>query len=225
MDMPMPVNWAPSDGRPTKPAALAAVVSTLVLAYAVWTWPGGPFRAAGPGGPVATSPARSASFGYPCAAVFAGDDSPPAGPAGTGSACAVAADRNGDLAVGDAGRISLIPITSGLKFGQVMQADDVYLLAGAGQCCHSPADGGRTANFDSASLTFDRFGNLLVADAEQSVVRVIAARNGDFYGRHMTAGHIYLVVNNGRAYSPANPLHPENNPGHLNQPGPPATRR
>src|SRR5438552_1756134 len=43
----------------------------------------------------------------------------------------------------------------------------------------------------------DSSGNVLIADAGNARVRVVAARTGTFYGRAMTAGDIYTVAGDG----------------------------
>jgi hypothetical protein len=40
-------------------------------------------------------------------------------------------------------------------------------------------------------------GNLVIADTRDNRVRVVPARTGTFYGRHMTAGDIYTVAGDG----------------------------
>ena len=43
-------------------------------------------------------------------------------------------------------------------------------------------------------MAVDGAGNLVIADTSNSRVRVVAARTGTFYGKAMTAGHIYTVA-------------------------------
>ena len=43
----------------------------------------------------------------------------------------------------------------------------------------------------------DGAGNLVIADADNNRVRVVAAKTGTFYGQAMTAGHIYTVAGDG----------------------------
>ncbi len=61
-------------------------------------------------------------------------------------------------------------------------------------------DGGPAvkASFDGAcGVVADHSGNLVIADAAHSRVRVVAAATGTFYGRAMTAGDVYTVAGNG----------------------------
>jgi hypothetical protein len=72
-------------------------------------------------------------------------------------------------------------------------------VAGNGQT-GSGGDGGRatSAQLDGAfNAVPDPVGNLVIAD--NSRVRVVAARTGRFYGQPMTAGHIYGIAGTGRA--------------------------
>jgi NHL repeat len=49
----------------------------------------------------------------------------------------------------------------------------------------------------SCTAVLDHAGNLVVADTFDNRIRVVAAATGTFYGKHMTAGHIYTVAGNG----------------------------
>jgi sugar lactone lactonase YvrE len=46
-------------------------------------------------------------------------------------------------------------------------------------------------------VKIDQFGNLVIADADNNRIRVVAATTGRFYGVPMTADHIYSVAGNG----------------------------
>ena len=54
----------------------------------------------------------------------------------------------------------------------------------------------------------DAAGNLLIADAGNDRVRVVAAHNGTFYGQTMTAGGIYTVAGNGTPDTPVTAARP-----------------
>ena len=45
----------------------------------------------------------------------------------------------------------------------------------------------------------DGDGNLVIADSQNSRVRVVAGQTGTFYGQAMAAGHIYTVAGDGTA--------------------------
>jgi NHL repeat len=53
------------------------------------------------------------------------------------------------------------------------------------------------ASFFTCGTTVDAAGNLLIGDNESNRVRAVAARTGTFYGKAMTAGHIYPIAGNG----------------------------
>jgi hypothetical protein len=48
-------------------------------------------------------------------------------------------------------------------------------------------------------VALDGSGNLVIADTFNSAIRVVAVTAGTFYGRPMTAGHIYTVAGTGSA--------------------------
>jgi hypothetical protein len=48
-------------------------------------------------------------------------------------------------------------------------------------------------------LAVDAAGNVVIADSRDDRVRVVAASTGTFYGKAMTARHIYTVAGNGTA--------------------------
>ena len=54
----------------------------------------------------------------------------------------------------------------------------------------------------------DAAGNLLIADSNNSRVRVVAASTGTFYGRAMTAGDIYTIAGNGTRGFPGTAARP-----------------
>ena len=122
----------------------------------------------------------------------------------------IAADGAGDVAftavrdpdLGANTMVDLTPARSGLLFGRLMTAGTLYTLGGDG-IAGSRGDNGpaRDAQFSigqgTPALTFDRAGNLLVADQVNQRVRVIAVRSGRFYGRAMTAGDVYTIAGSG----------------------------
>lgn len=52
---------------------------------------------------------------------------------------------------------------------------------------------GTTGLNNPCAITTDPFGNVVYADTGNNVLRVIATRNGTFYGRSMRAGHSYVI--------------------------------
>ena len=112
-------------------------------------------------------------------------------------------DAAGNVLIADTGddRILVVAGSSGTFYGQAMTAGDIYSVAGDGTTGFS-GDGGpaTAAELDNpARVTVDGAGNLLIADAGNNRVRVVAAAAGTFYGVPMTAGKIYTVAGKGTA--------------------------
>ncbi len=109
----------------------------------------------------------------------------------------VAVDSSGDVFIADTtnNRVRMVPASSGTYFGQAMNRDSIYTVAGTGTACstHTPAGCGYTsggspaqataANLDAPSgVGVDSSGNLYIADTTDNMVA-----NG---GR----GHVFVVV-------------------------------
>lgn len=124
-----------------------------------------------------------------------------AGRARLGRVSAVATDLAGDLAIADRtnGRVLLVPAASGTFSGQAMTAGDIYSVAGDTGAGYSGDGGPATAAslFLPWGLAFDSAGNLVILDAGNRRVRVVAASDGTFYGQPMTTGDIYTIAGNG----------------------------
>jgi NHL repeat len=101
--------------------------------------------------------------------------------------------------VAETSSVGVIAAQSGTFYGQAMTVGHLYTIAGTSVPGFS-GDGGpaTAAQLDGASgLALDSHGNILIADTDNSRVRVIAAASGTFYGRPMTAGHIYTIAGTG----------------------------
>jgi hypothetical protein len=112
----------------------------------------------------------------------------------------VAVDGAGGLmTVDSAGRAWLVAGSTGTSFGRAMTAGHIYNVAGTGQQGFSGDGGpGTTAELNNpTTAAADAAGNMVVTDAGNFRVRVVAARTGTFYGKAMTAGNIYTVAGNG----------------------------
>jgi hypothetical protein len=86
-----------------------------------------------------------------------------------------------------------------------MEAGDVYALAGGGVRGFA-GDGGPAGAADlsfPAGVTVDPTGNVIFADSANSLIRVVAAATGTFYGQSMTAGDIYTIAGGGTTSCPA----------------------
>ena len=138
--------------------------------------------------------AGDGSFGY-------SGDGGPATAAGLSFPEGVAVDPAGNLVIADtdAYRVRVVAARSGRFYGQAMTAGDIYTVAGNGTSGYT-GDGGPARGAELGFLqavTVDGAGNLVLSDAVNGVIRVVAARSGTFYGQPMTAGDIYTVAGNG----------------------------
>jgi NHL repeat-containing protein len=109
----------------------------------------------------------------------------------------VAVDGAGNLLIGDYGnnRVRVAADHSGTFYGRAMTAGHIYSVAGDGTAGFA-GDGGPATSaelFAPEGVTVDSAGNLVIADAGNARVRVVAARTGTFYATAMTAGHIHTV--------------------------------
>ncbi|MGH3159641.1 MAG: hypothetical protein ACRDNF_24135 [Streptosporangiaceae bacterium] len=115
----------------------------------------------------------------------------------------VALDGAGNLVFADLGndRIRVVAERTGTFYGQAMTAGDVYTVAGNGTAAFS-GDGGpaTSAEVQPFDVTVDGAGNLVIADTNNTRIRVVAESTGTFYGQAMTAGDIYTIAGGGSAY-------------------------
>ncbi len=119
-----------------------------------------------------------------------------------GTEAPLARDSAGDLFVINQNEVRMIPAVSRTVFGEQERAGHVYRIAGQGLDFAStpPTSGGQALSAtlgDPAGIGTDTHGNLIIADTGSSLVRVVAAQSGTFYGQHMTEGHIYTVAGGG----------------------------
>jgi hypothetical protein len=110
-------------------------------------------------------------------------------------------DGAGNVVIGDANnnRVRVIADSTGTFYGKAMTAGDIYTVAGNGSLTFSGAAApATTAELDLPDgVTVDGAGNRLITDEGNDRIRVVAAADGTFYGRAMTAGHIYVVAGDG----------------------------
>jgi hypothetical protein len=112
-------------------------------------------------------------------------------------------DRAGDTLITKDNRILAMAARTGTLYGRAVTAGHIYYIAGNGKRGFS-GDGGpalQASLSTPADMTTDAAGNLLICDARNSRVRVVAASTGTFYGQPMTAGDIYTIAGNGTAGS------------------------
>jgi len=124
--------------------------------------------------------------------------------------CSPTLDRAGNLVIPAGGQVLVVAARTGTFYGQAMTAGHTYAIAGAGGSrigIGPDGDGGPATSAllnNAGDVAFDQAGNLLIADsgsdpldsgdcAVGSLVRVVAATTGTFYGQAMTAGDIYTV--------------------------------
>jgi len=128
-----------------------------------------------------------------------GDGGPATGASLDGPA-GVAVDAAGNLVVANSGDgvIRVVAENTGKFYGQAMTTGNIYRVAGGGSGVLG--DGGPATQavlVDPGQVALDATGNLVIADAGDSRIRVVAVRHGTFYGQPMLAGDIYTVAGNG----------------------------
>jgi NHL repeat-containing protein len=131
-----------------------------------------------------------------------GGDGGPAVSAELDQPMRVAVDGLGNLVFADFGndRVRVVAGGTGIFYGQAMTAGDIYTVAGNGTAAFSGDSGPATsAGLDAAGVAVDASGNLVLADAPNQRIRVVAQSTATFYGQAMTAGDIYTVAGNGIA--------------------------
>jgi secreted PhoX family phosphatase len=130
---------------------------------------------------------------------------------GSGSALAINAELNDPAGVGvdsagnlviadtDNQRVRVVAASTGTFYGQPMHAGHIYTVAGKAKRGFSGDGGPATSAMlaEPSGVAVDSAGNLVIADAYNNRVRVVAASTGTFYGQAMTAGDIYTVAGDG----------------------------
>jgi trimeric autotransporter adhesin len=115
--------------------------------------------------------------------------------------CWETVDHSGNVVFTGRDRVWVVAASTGTFYGQAMTAGDIYTVAGDGNYGFS-GDGGpatSAALTDLDGVIEDSHGNLVIADANNNRVRVVAESTGTFYGQAMTAGDIYTVAGDGAA--------------------------
>ena len=93
----------------------------------------------------------------------------------------------------------VVAASTGTFYGQAMTTGHIYTVAGDGTAGFG-GDGGPATSAElhwPFDVTVDGAGNLILADADNNRIRVVAAKTGTFYGVPMTAGNIYTVAGTG----------------------------
>jgi NHL repeat len=120
-------------------------------------------------------------------------DGGPAASAGIDNPIGVAVDGADNVVVGDSETIRVIAGSTGPFYGRPMTAGDIYTVAGNGPATELGGSGG------SYAVAVDDMDNVVLADAGNNRIRVVAGSTSAFYGVKMTAGDIYTVAGNGTA--------------------------
>ena len=118
----------------------------------------------------------------------------------------VAVDRSGDLLIADTAncRIRLVPAASGEAFGQRVQRDHIYTVAGTGVCGSAGQGGprGGAELFDPVAVATDAAGDLLVADAGDQSILLAPSVSGTYYGTAVGGGDLGVIVGGTGSYGP-----------------------
>jgi len=121
---------------------------------------------------------------------------------------AVAADRYGNVLIGDQAknRVLVAPVRPGTFYGQRMTVGRLYAVAGDGKPA-SAGDGGPAlaAGFSPYDLATDRRGDIVIVDNPGNYqipgnrIKIVPAHAGTLFGVAMQARHIYTVAGDGRS--------------------------
>jgi len=119
---------------------------------------------------------------------------------------AVAADRYGNVLIGDQARnrVMLALVRPGTFYGQRMTTGRIYAVAGDGKPA-SAGDGGPAlaAGFSPYDVATDRRGDIVIVDNAGNFeipgnrVKIVPAHASALFGIPMKAGHIYTVAGDG----------------------------
>jgi hypothetical protein len=110
-------------------------------------------------------------------------------------------DARGNIYEADYGnhRILFVPKTAGTYYGQSMEANGLYTVAGNGTGAFS-GDGGLATSGsikNPIDVTLDENGNIYIADYANERIRFVPQAGGTYFGQTMTANYIYTLVGDG----------------------------
>ena len=115
----------------------------------------------------------------------------------------VAVDPHGNTIIADSrsNMVLAVAANTGTFYGRAMTAGDIYTIAGNGTAGYTGNGGKATkAELDlPLGVSVDQAGDLVIADASNNRIRLVAANNGTLYGEAMTAGDIYTIAGDGTA--------------------------
>ena len=110
----------------------------------------------------------------------------------------VAVDSLGDVVISDTGNdaVQFYCASPGFRYGVNMRAGVVYTIAGGG----TEGDVTQGGQALAAGLTspdgvaLDRYGNVIVSDTGDDLIRVVPQSSGTYFGQAMQAGGIYTIA-------------------------------
>ena len=110
----------------------------------------------------------------------------------------VTVDPHGNVVIADTknNRVEVVPAGNGTFYGQSMQAQRFYTVAGDNGAGFGTGDGNEAVMSSLGtpkSVALDAQGNLVIADTADNRVRVVAESSATFYGQAMTDEDIYTV--------------------------------
>jgi hypothetical protein len=107
----------------------------------------------------------------------------------------VRTDGAGNVVFANGGLVQVLAASSGTFYGQQMSAGNTYTIAGGGSSTTDGVPALQAALGPVQHLCFDGSGNLLIEGSLKA--RVVALKNGSFYGKTMVSGDIYTVAGTG----------------------------
>jgi sugar lactone lactonase YvrE len=116
----------------------------------------------------------------------------------------IAVDNAGNLIIADTGNalIRMVPAVSGTHFGVAMTAGNIYTIAGSTEGYSGDGGSALAAQlYWPTRVVIDGSGNLVIVDASNARIRVVAASTGTHYGVAMTANYIYTVAGTWAGFS------------------------
>ncbi|MDE3087589.1 MAG: IPT/TIG domain-containing protein [Acidobacteriota bacterium] len=130
-----------------------------------------------------------------------GGDGGPARAAELWGPSGVALDGAGDVAITDTinDEVRFLPHATGVYFGVYMVSGNIYDVAGDNQDGYFGDGGQATAAMLSGpdGVTFDAQGNLVFADTNNDVIRLVVQNTGTDFGHSVVEGDIYTIAGNG----------------------------
>jgi uncharacterized protein YheU (UPF0270 family) len=115
----------------------------------------------------------------------------------------LAVDSNGNVVVADTlnNVIRVVANSTGTYYGVSMTAGDIYTVVGDGTSGYS-GDGGLATSAElngPTAVAVDSSDDILLADSDNNVLRVVAGFTGTYDGESATVGDIYTVAGTGAA--------------------------